>query len=795
MNQHAFAGCVLLRRLCYAAGILGLLCCIPASAATYTVHTTADFGPGSLRQAIQDANADPGPYPMIEFDLAPNAVISPASPLPSISGGTVLKSTVPVTIDGSALGGASIGLSVNTSSNGSAAVVIDGLTLQNFGSGIEAYSPVAVGNCRFLDCAIGVSLQEHSGSIIGLPSTEIPLTEEPPPPPAFGSGGNLFQRCSSIAVYAAYGGHHVIQGNLIGTTADGMDSAGAGQGAGIRVDLCGGCQIGGNFLGTGNLIAGLTGTGIDLENSPKEAGCRVQSNYIGCTRLGDAALPMGTIGINVAFCPANLIQRNVVTANGINQTGIVVTGFDASNNTLIENRVGLDPTGQIPLGSLGNGILVANGANNVVGLPYQGNMIGPVGSRQLTFASGSNLTVQGNIVATNRTGQFFGTASNGCIVTSVINGLFGGSGPGEGNTIVGIGGPALLITGSNSTVYLTGNTLIQPGSGVALDLFGAAGVNANDTGDGDSGPNGLQNYPVITNVSYTNGLVTVQGTLNSRPNLSYTIELFASNAGAGSSRQAQQPLGTVMVTTDAGGNASFNFTKNTPLTSDPTGQASFTATATGPTGTSELSAPVSIVVGPPPMVDYGAYAYNTRGGIFTPNSKFEVYVRGEITSSAIGPPYPGAITTVTVPPGFEILDVVPIAGTTVEFDGQTVTLTSASGPPAAVFKLRVNTEVPGIQTIDVTVIPSLPDSAPQDNNYKLPIGIVNNSPGLVQYNSSPLGLALFSKVGRRYRVEYSTDLVHWYTVDDNVVGTGNVINYPNPPPPGKKKFFRVIELD
>ena len=57
-----------------------------AEAATYTVTTTTDNGPGSLRLAIDDANTNPG-FDTINFAIAgpgPHR-IAPASPLPTIS--------------------------------------------------------------------------------------------------------------------------------------------------------------------------------------------------------------------------------------------------------------------------------------------------------------------------------------------------------------------------------------------------------------------------------------------------------------------------------------------------------------------------------------------------------------------------------------------------------------------------------------------------------------------------------------------------------------------------------------
>src|SRR4051812_28578811 len=64
-----------------------------ASAGTFTVSSTNDAGPGTLRQAINDANTNSGPD-TIQFSLPANTrTISPPAPLPTIP--------EPVTRDGS----------------------------------------------------------------------------------------------------------------------------------------------------------------------------------------------------------------------------------------------------------------------------------------------------------------------------------------------------------------------------------------------------------------------------------------------------------------------------------------------------------------------------------------------------------------------------------------------------------------------------------------------------------------------------------------------------------------------
>src|SRR5262245_13861297 len=83
-----------------AAATFVLAAAAQTSAVTYTVTTTADSGAGSLRKAIDDANANPG-ADSIHFNIVGSGVhtIAPATPLPAITG--------QVTIDGYTQPGAS----------------------------------------------------------------------------------------------------------------------------------------------------------------------------------------------------------------------------------------------------------------------------------------------------------------------------------------------------------------------------------------------------------------------------------------------------------------------------------------------------------------------------------------------------------------------------------------------------------------------------------------------------------------------------------------------------------------
>lgn len=135
---------------------------------------------------------------------------------------------------------------------------------------------------------------------------------------------------------------------------------------------------------------------------------------------------------------------------------------------------------------------------------------------------------------------------------------------------------------------ISGNAIYSNGSsnlGLGIDL-GADGVTRNDAGDGDTGPNGLQNFPELTSVILSNGNVQVAGLLNSAAGGTYRLEFFASKAGDQSGfGEGRFFLGSSDVITDGSGNASFNLSFPTIA-----GTEVLTATATDSTGnTSEFS--------------------------------------------------------------------------------------------------------------------------------------------------------------------------------------------------------------
>ncbi len=121
--------------------------------------------------------------------------------------------------------------------------------------------------------------------------------------------------------------------------------------------------------------------------------------------------------------------------------------------------------------------------------------------------------------------------------------------------------------------------------------MGVDGRTANDVGDVDTGPNQLQNFPVL-NRAVAGTTTRVIGTLSSVANSTFSLDFFLNQND--SEAGGQQYVGSTSVTTDASGNASLD----TSLAVTTSAGQFITATATDVLGnTSEFSGTTEVVVG------------------------------------------------------------------------------------------------------------------------------------------------------------------------------------------------------
>jgi len=302
--------------------------------------------------------------------------------------------------------------------------------------------------------------------------------------------------------------------------------------------------------------------GISLSSSD----CIIECNFIGTDVTGTFSQPNGR-GIS-AGGSRNLIggaavaARNLISGNRLD--GIFIGGSD---HLVQSNFIGTDVTGTAALGNGDHGIFISGGANNTIGGTSAAarNLISGNGNEGILIpGAGSNNFVQGNYIGTDVSGiAAISNANRGVIIQSnASQNTIGGIEAGAGNLIAynSIGGVHVSNNGVGNAIL--GNSIFsnQGGSfGLGIDLIGNSGITANDPGDGDTGPNNLQNFPVLSAaVSYPTSTV-INGSLNSTANTSFTIEFFSNlDCDPLGNGEGEELIGRATVTTDGSGDVSFS---------------------------------------------------------------------------------------------------------------------------------------------------------------------------------------------------------------------------------------------
>ncbi|MEM7312124.1 MAG: DUF4347 domain-containing protein, partial [Planctomycetota bacterium] len=466
--------------------------------ATFTVTNTDDDGSGSLREAIEQANATAG-IDTIEFAIVGGAVntIELDSALPAITEAIIIDGWsdsdyggdgVPVII----IDGSNAGIANGLNLSGADGSTVRGLSIINFelnGVRLDSDNTLIYGNY------IGVEVDGVTAA------------------------GNAL---NGILLMGS--------GNTIGTNGDGMDDA-------FERNV-----IGDNDHGI--LISGVGATSNVIAG-----------NYIGVGADGSTVLGHTYHGIQVFTGAANntiggstAAHANVISGQQVN--AIHISGADAHGTIVQGNLIGTSADGLNEIGNAGDGININAGADNT---SIVDNLIAGSGSVGVEINGDSaGTTIQGNIIGTDAAGtQNWGSGRSGIeLAGGANNTTVGGSLAGEGNVVALSGqsstSPGISVEGS-STIDNTirGNSVFE-NTGEGIDLSDAApdGLDGNDVGDSDTGGNTRLNVAdlVAADVDGTDLHFILDTT--SLVSGSYTVDFYANDI-ATIDVEAERYLGSV----------------------------------------------------------------------------------------------------------------------------------------------------------------------------------------------------------------------------------------------------------
>jgi parallel beta-helix repeat protein len=252
----------------------------------------------------------------------------------------------------------------------------------------------------------------------------------------------------------------VLQGNLIGTDSTGVLAL--PNAMGVFVNGSTGDLIGGTVALSGNLISGNTGPGVHIFGIGSTSNA-VEGNRIGTNLLGNSALP-NQAGVFLDEAPGNVVAGNVLSGNSAD--GVVISGTTASSNLVQGNVIGLDATGSRAIGSNStqqSGVLIDDAPSNVIGgsTPATRNVISgnTVGVVIAGFDSQGNL-VLGNIIGLDAAGSAAVANGTGVYINGSSSNTIGGVIAGSANVISGNTDTGVLIYGTQSTKNLVASNLI-----------------------------------------------------------------------------------------------------------------------------------------------------------------------------------------------------------------------------------------------------------------------------------------------------------------------------------------------
>jgi uncharacterized repeat protein (TIGR01451 family) len=356
---------------------------------------------------------------------------------------------------------------------------------------------------------------------------------------------------------------NLVEGNFIGTNASG--TAVVGNAVGVQIDSgAAGNTVGGLSTGARNVISGNGAAGVEIlaSNSNVVQGNFIGTNADGSAALAAPAtaavgvlLDNGATSNAIGGTQAN--APNVISGNS--GDGVVISGSSIAGGTLSAsnvvqgNFIGTTLAGNKAIANAGSGVVLRAGANkNTIGGAAAGNQ-NIISGNALSGIVLIDATTTDNLIQ----GNLIGAAAGG--TTALANGGDGILVDGALRTTIGAANGTTAGTPASNTIAFNKAFGVEVASGTGNSIrvnsiFGNTkfGIGLDDNANNQQPPPGLLTAQTSSNTT------TVTGQLHAQPNASYTIDIYADDpTDAPGVGQGRTYAGTTTVTTDANGNATF----------------------------------------------------------------------------------------------------------------------------------------------------------------------------------------------------------------------------------------------
>lgn len=313
----------------------------------------------------------------------------------------------------------------------------------------------------------------------------------------------------------------------------------------------------------------------------------------------NAVLLIELDGRNIPPCDCGGVQIN--SSNSVVR-GLVINRFssgvyifpngtrNATGNRIVGNFIGTNPYGTLDRGNHFDGVAALGDSNTVGGTSDAARNLISGNGQDGIHARGTGVRVLGNLIGTDRTGtEALGNDFYGVNIDEVSFSIISRDLVANANVIAFNGRAGVGISAGSKGISILRNSIFS-NRGLGIDL-GGNGRTPNDAGDTDTGPNNLQNFPLVTSAVTRGTTTTIKGRLDSTPSREFAVRFFSNPAAD----EGKRFIGQIKVATDASGNTgtfTFKPTQAVRVGHTITATATDAPTNTDPGGnTSEFSAP------------------------------------------------------------------------------------------------------------------------------------------------------------------------------------------------------------